>query len=1074
MSDEGALRKALNEQEDLDLSDDDDDKVADWQQQKRASVLLPATRLPWSRPPAKPVTYDTDFEFMHVDTTYTNDRDYGPVIRLYGINDVGNSVLVHVLGFMPYFYAWFDEKLDVNMTIRKLETRVKEAVRSFKGKWCIINHEPCERRSITGYHCNRPLQRFYKITVAEPRLVNKARAFLDGRDRYVTDGLDAKTYEANVPFILRYMTDAKMSGCQWLKLRAGTFSLSEMCNTEAQYQFEVSHEYIEPIEKDDIAPLRVLSFDIEAKRDKPGFVNATEDPTIVVCGVLYEIGRGIIDKTVFIFGPGCDPVKDARMYVFPNETELLHGWSRYMVESDPDVITGYNIVGFDLPYMAACANRCDIGKSFMKCTRERGRLAHIKKTQFRSKAYGTRDNYEFVCEGRITYDTLLFMLRGQMQKLGSYTLNAVAKHFLGDQKVDLPYHMIAPLHNGSDADRAYLSWYCLKDALLPIELLEKLMAFVNGIEQARVTGIPLKWLLAKGQQIKTFSCILREKPEHIAVPTKTPPSNSIFTAGGAVADPIRGYYQTPIYTLDFASLYPSVMIADNVCYTTIVSQQWAEGNLVPEQYTLPPDDIEPNWVFVTREVQDGILPRILRNVLAARNRVKGMLKAVDRKKDPLLHGVYDGRQLALKLVANSLYGFLKAHMLTDPRLMSSVTARGREMIGITGDVVRNDFNARVVYGDTDSVMVDFGIGMDLWRGKELAEQCSALATSRFKPPNLLEFETIKVRSIYLMKKRYAALEVEWLKDGETYDDVVARAKLTSKGIQSKRRDNAPIGRETEKRVLEMILRENNLDGVPDYIKSVIRQIMEDRVDVSKFIITKGLSKAVYAGKQQHVELANRIAARSHLTGETPYATGDRVPYVMVSGVAKKSGSGAMKGYELAEDPMFAMKNGVPIDKEYYIYKQVMAGTLRVLTAALEPEKVPLIKSGMTPAQLSQFRAFRMIFQGDHMRRKRERAPTEDSMHGIQKWAKVIPKCMGCGCQTNNSDRICDACRPRTQLLFMARERELSVAQARYNDAWTRCQRCVGQMHKAIVCGNKMCDNFYHRERVIQDLEDLMK
>lgn len=145
------------------------------------------------------------------------------------------------------------------------------------------------------------------------------------------------------------------------------------------------------------------------------------------------------------------------------------------------------------------------------------------------------------------------------------------------------------------ASRPTIQGNCLKDALLPLQILEKLMAVVNGIEQARVTGVPIKWLLARGQGIKTFSNILRYKQDEEHVPSRSPKSNTAVTGGGAVEEPVRGFYKVPLASLDFASLYPSIMIAFNICYSTKESLHWARAinpatgkpNLDPKDYWIP-------------------------------------------------------------------------------------------------------------------------------------------------------------------------------------------------------------------------------------------------------------------------------------------------------------------------------------------------------------------------------------------------------------------------------------------------------------------------------------------------------
>ena len=128
----------------------------------------------------------------------------------------------------------------------------------------------------------------------------------------------------------------------------------------------------------------------------------------------------------------------------------------------------------------------------------------IKETILQSKQMGKRENKIINIEGRVQFDLLLILVRDY--KLRSYTLNAVSYHFLQEQKEDVHHSVITDLQNGTAQTRRRLAVYCLKDALLPLRLLEKLMCVINYMEMARVTGVPLSYLQTRGQQIKVSNC----------------------------------------------------------------------------------------------------------------------------------------------------------------------------------------------------------------------------------------------------------------------------------------------------------------------------------------------------------------------------------------------------------------------------------------------------------------------------------------------------------------------------------------------------------------------------------------
>lgn len=227
-------------------------------------------------------------------------------------------------------------------------------------------------------------------------------------------------------------------------------------------------------------------------------------------------------------------------------------------------------------------------------------------------------------------------------KLRSYSLNSVCSHFLGEQKEDVPHNIITDLFDGNDDTRRRLAVYCLKDAYLPQRLVDRLACIYNYVEMARVTGIPFNYILSRGQQVKVISQLYRRAAdEGFVIPALRTEVSDEQYEGATVIEPIKGFYDIPIATLDFASLYPSIMMAHNLCYTTMI-----EPEIVP---TLSPDSYirTPSGdYFVKNNVRKGILPMILEDLISARKRAKAELK---NETDPARRAVLDGRQLALKV-----------------------------------------------------------------------------------------------------------------------------------------------------------------------------------------------------------------------------------------------------------------------------------------------------------------------------------------------------------------------------------------------------------------------------------------
>lgn len=352
--------------------------------------------------------------------------------------------------------------------------------------------------------------------------------------------------------------------------------------------------------------------------------------------------------------------------------------------------------------------------------------------------------------------------------------------------------------------------------------MDKLLVLVNHIEMARVTGVPLSFLLARGQQIKVVSMLYRRaRQDGLLIPTleraASGESDDSTYEGATVISPKTGFYNEPICTLDFASLYPSIMRAHNLCYSTLIAPSDL-SKLDKDDYIKTPS----NTYFIKSKVHPGILPQILKSLLDQRAIAKKDMKAA---KDPLIKAVQNGRQLALKVSANSVYGFTGATngFLPCLEISEAVTSFGRQMIDSTAKYVIEHYpGSDVIYGDTDSVMIKFGVktvkeAIDL--GYEAAPEVSKL----FPPPVKLEFEKVYFPYLLMNKKRYAGL---WWTNPDKWD------KLDAKGIESVRRDNCLLVRNLVSNCLNKILIDRNVEDAIQYVKNTISDLLQNKLDIS--------------------------------------------------------------------------------------------------------------------------------------------------------------------------------------------------------------------------------------------------
>jgi DNA polymerase delta subunit 1 len=680
-----------------------------------------------------------------------------------------------------------------------------------------------------------------------------------------------------------------------------------LCEPDVESTCEVNlwapnWRFITPLNRDDIAPLRIMSFDIECYSSTGAFPDPRNPRDVV-----FQIGMttrafgqtdGWIDRK-------CLCLKETAgtdVECFETEKDLLKAFQKHLIKVDPDIITGWNIFGFDLEFLIVRATvHCGLEPVW---GRVKGSVAELVEKNLSSSALGNNQLKMVPMKGRYVFD--LFQDVKREHKLESYSLNNVSKHFLKDQKHDMPVKEIFSRYAEGDPVRlGEVAEYCLKDTELPHYLMTKLCQIQNVVEMAKACWVPLAFLSERGQQIKVFSQMAKKARElNFIIPTIRVPKVALGDddgyQGATVLEAQTGAYYGPITALDFASLYPSIMCAHNLCYSTLVMDAKYDN--------LPGVEYEQFGPYRFAQNVGSLLPVILTDLKAYRKKAK---KLMAQHEGTALEAIYNGQQLAYKISMNSIYGFTGASkgMLPCVAIASTVTMRGRQMIEETKNYVEANFpGAKVRYGDTDSVMVEFDVqgrkGQEAidysWHlGEQAAEQCTKL----FKAPNDLELEKVYCPYFLYSKKRYAA------KMYEKKGDSVVFKKIDVKGLQVVRRDSCQFVRETLKKLLEMVLESSDPTPVIEAAREAAQQLMTGRVPMEKLLMSKQLA-AEYKVPTPHVAVRDKIRARA--PGSEPQQ-GDRVSFVIIAGPGKM--------YEKAEDPAWVHEKNLPIDYQYYFTNQ---------------------------------------------------------------------------------------------------------------------------------------------------------
>jgi DNA polymerase delta subunit 1 len=874
------------------------------------------------------------------------------IVDIYGKTKDGKSVCVHV-PFKPYFFVEVPDVWNESMTSTRLveDLRKKMARKHVRGG--ISGFKLVKRRKFFGFSNARQFS-FCCIMFDSSAASGYAAAIL--KKKYTL-------YESNVNPMLRLMHMRSLETAGWIRVKqqsmAQQHDTRQPRRTRCDIEVTVSQNAIERLDVSEVAPLVIASFDIECVSKDGSFPNPKESGSTVIqiATTFQRYGESEPYRRHIVCLGDTSKVEGVDLHWVSSESALLLMWAQTVNSENTDVLVGYNIWGFDMQfiYERIAFNGGTLVPAMRQCLCEMGRSlkqAGLDTMTLSSSAYGNNEWKTIRTDGVLQID-LMQIIKKEF-KLDSYKLDAVAEHFLepGVRKIDMPIPEMFRLFRGSPDDRAKIAEYCVRDTELPLKLVQKLAIIPNMVEMAKATHVPMDFLLPRGQQIKVFSQILKKTRERgYLCPTQVCSGGLDDTYEGAtVLDPKTGAYWGVVTCLDFASLYPSIMRAHNMCHSTIVMDK-AYDNL---------PGIEYFEVDGTRFAQngDGILPELLKDLADFRKKAKQDMAEARREGDQFKESLCNGRQLAYKVSMNSIYGFCgaaKGYMPCVP-IASSVTTVGRDMIAKTRDMVHANFpGSCVVYGDTDSVMIDFGDKVELQRCFQLGEEAAALVTSSFLAPIELTFEKCYRPFLLFAKKRYAGLY---------YTRPDKPDKLDCKGIQLVRRDNCKIVKRVLGHVLDRVMYDRDVDCAIKYIRDAATDLLAGRVDVRELVLSKcikasGASLLAQTSKscmacsgstvvdgdllrcskcsstyrmayknaaQPHVVVACKLEKRS--PGAGPNA-GDRVPFLYVdySDPRRKNALASSN----AEDPEFVETRNLKIDYMYYLEHQLKKPVLDLMS-----------------------------------------------------------------------------------------------------------------------------------------------
>ena len=749
------------------------------------------------------------------------------VVELFGRTDDGRSVVLLVHGLRPTFEiapigTWeADKGVPAFIEDRLVHVRAMEHVQNITGpvvKWTQLGERPVWTVEVEQpFHVPslRKLlkTRSWQIFSGDIPFVN--RFFLDGNVgmHVAFSGDVVDTREADGPVLKPEVIEAGGGG------RYGV-DLTVRCTFD-------DVQSTEPF----AVPYTVFSFDLET---------SIEHETVLCAAACVEnLGTG--ERQVFQYRGG--------------EQEILEGLTATVLATDPDIITGYNIDNFDLPRLADRTGVLQRGRGGegtmalfgwgraprLETELKRNRDALVPKRQ---------SNRAWNLSGRVVMDA--WWQARQALKPRRETLSFVATLLFPDDEAKHKMDVDASNMDEEWANRPdEVLAYCVRDAELPLDILGAIQAVRRKEAVAAVAKVPFETAANGSTSQLIDSLVIRlADSQKVAVPlTGSAEAKEGQITGGYVHEVEAGLHPW-IAVLDFKSMYPSIMIGHNICYTTrIDSAQSTPSGEAHGVHKAP-----TGALFRNQKDRKGMVPFLLEGLMAQRDEHKAAIKEAKGTGDSTSEAFHDAMQYAVKILMNSFYGVFASgfYRFTHRDLGSSITAWARQNIkGIIAAVEQEGHG--VVYSDTDSIFVRCPIDNDAPRQVSLDERKAAdegdetalsiiqrhekavesmvrfgrqLAEKYSRDSAVLEFEKgLAVFFSHGAKKRYIG-QVVW-----------PSQEMLVRGYETQRTDSFLYLTTTMKEIFRYALADQG-DELVAYAKQRVEALRQSRVPASEVVLAK--------------------------------------------------------------------------------------------------------------------------------------------------------------------------------------------------------------------------------------------
>lgn len=783
-------------------------------------------------------------------------------------------------------------------------------------------------------------------------------------------------------------------------------------------------------------------------------------------------------------------IPDCKVFICSKEIHLFSHFIKILCSFDPDILMGWDIQGGSLGFLAERAAHLGIGL-----------LNDISRTPLESKMVagdseiserGIIDNMlpepvvaeSLLAKGAIIEDewgrthasglhvggrivlNVWRLMRGEV-KLNMYTVEAVAETVLRRKTPSIPFGVLTKwFASGPGRARYRCVEYVVGRAKLNLEIMNQLDMINRTSELARVFGIDFFSVLSRGSQYRVESMLLRlaHTQNYLAI---SPGNHQVASQPAMeclplVMEPESGFYADPVVVLDFQSLYPSMIIAYNLCFCTCL------GKILPsKENTLGVSSfrsdlhvlrdlkdqilITPNGVmYVPPKVRKGVLPHLLEEILSTRIMVKQAIKKLAPSQQ-ILHRIFNARQLALKLIANVTYGYTAAGFsgrMPCAELADSIVQCGRCTLEKAISFVNENekWKAKVIYGDTDSMFVLLK-GRTVKESFQIGHEIASAVTAMNPNPVTLKMEKVYHPCFLLTKKRYVGYSYESPEQIEPIFD--------AKGIETVRRDTCAAVAKVMEQSLRLFFEHQNISEVKAYLQRQWTRILSGRVSLQDFVFAKEVRLGTYSTRSSSslppAAIVATKAMRADSRAEPRYA--ERVPYVVVHG------DPGARLVDLVVDPLdlLAIDSPYRLNDLYYINKQIIPALQRVFG---------LVGVDLNHWFLEMPRPSRESFAKHPLYASNPRRSRIDFYY-------LSKHCVVCGELVQASTHICNKCSQNEAIAAVAVIGRTSKLEREMQHLAAICRHCGGGdwiVESGVKCTSLACSVFYERRKVQKELQ----